>query len=550
MEVRAWPVLRPMVSSSTAGIPRRVAGQRPPVIRRAPLWSPLRIFHPMVAEGLRWGGGVDGDVDAGVCGGGVGMVGCSVRVCSGSFGLGRAWSGLVVLVRRVPAIPVWSRTREGPRYRLQPKLDARPGESVMRRSRVAPTSDTQDPCTIDALDHCSSGGMSAAARCSCLMSAAISHQQAQLVVARTRYASATDRHQPPHLAQEKEDGVSPRLTLIVELSPATSPLGAVGTGIRRLALSSRGGSLRGAIRALTAALVIGVFAASAAGLMPPSAASASNWAPVHSGDFPDPDILQYQGDYYAFATQSTPPKGGVQINIQVSFSTDGETWNNSGADALPDSDLGSWAEPGDTWAPSVAVYQAPSSHGVTPPPVFVMYYTATERSTGDQCIGMATASTPFGPYQDTESQPAVCDNDFDAPPTVDDGYDGGSIDPDIFTDPDGNSYLLWKSDGNHIGETSTQIWSAPLSQNLQSITLSGQASVLLSAQESWQSGIVEGPDMYDNQYRAVAPTPPTTTSSSMPAATKVRARTALAGPRAKVRRAPARTPPRAARTRC
>ncbi len=245
--------------------------------------------------------------------------------------------------------------------------------------------------------------------------------------------------------------------------------------------------------------MIGVFAASAAGLMPPSAASASNWAPVHSGDFPDPDILQYQGDYYAFATQSTPPKGGVQINIQVSFSTDGETWNNSGADALPDSDLGSWAEPGDTWAPSVAVYQAPSSHGVTPPPVFVMYYTATERSTGDQCIGMATASTPFGPYQDTESQPAVCDNDFDAPPTVDDGYDGGSIDPDIFTDPNGNSYLLWKTDGNHIGETSTQILSAPLSQNLQSINLSGQASVLLSAQESWQSGIVEGPDMYDNQ---------------------------------------------------
>jgi hypothetical protein len=261
-----------------------------------------------------------------------------------------------------------------------------------------------------------------------------------------------------------------------------------------MAVIGRAASLRGALHALAAVLVIGVFAAGAAGLMPPNTASASNWAPVHSGDFPDPDVLQYQGDYYAFATQSTPPKGGVQINIQVSFSTDGETWTNSGADALPDGDLGSWAVPGDTWAPSVAVFQGP-------PVVFVMYYTATERSTGDQCIGMATATTPFGPYRDAESQPAVCDNDFDAPPNpVDDGYLGGSIDPDIFTDPaTGSSYLLWKSDGNHVGETTTKIWSAPLSQNLQKITLSGQANMLLSAQESWQSGIVEGPDMYDNQ---------------------------------------------------
>ena len=128
-----------------------------------------------------------------------------------------------------------------------------------------------------------------------------------------------------------------------------------------------------------------------------------------------------------------------------------------------------------------------------------MYYTATERSTSDQCIGMATASDPLGPYADSESQPAVCDNDSDAPPTIDDGYDGGSIDPDIFTDPaSGNDYLLWKSDGNHLaGDTTTTIWSAPLSQNLQRVTALGQP--LLSNTEAWQSNIIEGPDMYDNQ---------------------------------------------------
>ena len=81
---------------------------------------------------------------------------------------------------------------------------------------------------------------------------------------------------------------------------------------------------------VAAALLIGVLAATAAGLMAPSTAGASSWAPVHSGDFPDPDIIQWPGGviggplpagYYAFATQSTPPEGGSQINIQVSFST-------------------------------------------------------------------------------------------------------------------------------------------------------------------------------------------------------------------------------------
>jgi hypothetical protein len=275
-------------------------------------------------------------------------------------------------------------------------------------------------------------------------------------------------------------------------------------------LLGHGGSLRGALHAVTAALLVGAFAATAAGLMPPSAAGASNWAPVHSGDFPDPDIVQWSGGviqgvtypagYYAYATQSTPPKGGQQVNIQVSYSADGLDWSNNAAqDALPDSGLGTWAEPGDTWAPSVAVYQGPVAHGVTPPPVFVMYYTATERATGDQCIGMAIASSPFGPYADSARHPVVCDNDFDSGSTVDDGPYGGSIDPDVFTDPaTQNSYLLWKSDGNHIGE-STVIWSAPLSADLQTITLSGQANQLLIDDESWQSGIVEAPDMYDNQ---------------------------------------------------
>ncbi len=84
-----------------------------------------------------------------------------------------------------------------------------------------------------------------------------------------------------------------------------------------------------------------------------------------------------------------------------------------------------------------------------------------------------------------------------APSTT--GTIGGSIDPDIFTDPaTQESYLIWKGDGNHVvPPVSTVIFSAPLSQNLKNFT--SNPVLLMDDDQSWQSGIVEGPDMYDNQ---------------------------------------------------
>ena len=197
---------------------------------------------------------------------------------------------------------------------------------------------------------------------------------------------------------------------------------------------------RGPGLCLLAAVLLGAVGAAAAGMAVPAPASAANWAPVHPTDFPDPSILLYQGEYYAFATQSFAPEGGA-TNIQVSTSTNGTSWSELSQDALPQ--LGSWAVPGDTWAPSVAFNGS----------VFVMYYTATEASNpGDQCIGVATSSSPFGPYTDTNTTPVVCQDGVYFGFTYDNGNYGGSIDPDIFQDPaTGDNWLIWKSDGNHIG---------------------------------------------------------------------------------------------------
>ena len=88
------------------------------------------------------------------------------------------------------------------------------------------------------------------------------------------------------------------------------------------------------------------------------------------------------------------------------------------------------------------------------------------------------------------------------------GTSAASVDPDIFTDPaTGSSYLLWKSDGNHVGETTARSWSAPFSRNPETSTaLSRLANPLLSAEEAGKAGIVEGPEMYDDQS-GTAPTP-------------------------------------------
>jgi len=221
-------------------------------------------------------------------------------------------------------------------------------------------------------------------------------------------------------------------------------------------------------------------------------AGADNWAPVSPGDFPDPNILPPtpgtgQTDYYAFATQNFAPADKT-VNIQELRSADGANWTASSVtDALPD--VGAWAKAGDTWAPSV-VYDSANTR-------YVMYYTATEASSpNDQCIGVATSSSAPGPYSPA-ALPVVCQDNSYGPPVIG-GNGGGSIDPDVFTDPQTNlSYLIWKNDGNHLGPGfATSIWSIPLTTALLPESGASPTQLLADAPYAWQSGIIEGPNMY------------------------------------------------------
>ncbi len=181
---------------------------------------------------------------------------------------------------------------------------------------------------------------------------------------------------------------------------------------------------------------------------------------VYPYDFPDPDVVHAGGTFYAYSTNSGAG------NIQLLRSSDLQHWKILG-DAL--AALPAWATPGATWAPSV--FARPSG--------YVAYYTVREAASGRQCVSVASASGPAGPFVDASTAPLVCG------PT-------GSIDPSPYVDEKGSPWLQWV--GLATADTPETLWSQPLSAD--GLLLKGAASPLLTPGQHWEGGVVEAPSMY------------------------------------------------------
>ncbi|HEX4127654.1 MAG TPA: glycoside hydrolase family 43 protein [Acidimicrobiales bacterium] len=182
---------------------------------------------------------------------------------------------------------------------------------------------------------------------------------------------------------------------------------------------------------------------------------------VYPFDFPDPSVLLVGQNYYAYATNS------VAGNIQIIDSTDLTHWTAVG-NALPS--LPGWATANYTWAPAVA------SIGGT----FLLYYAVDVAGTGQECISVATANRPQGPFSDKSTAPLECQKSL-----------GGSIDPASFIDTNGTPYLVWKSGG----PGSSKIWSQQLAPSGTSFVPGTNPSPLLTPDQPWESGTVEAPDL-------------------------------------------------------
>ena len=195
--------------------------------------------------------------------------------------------------------------------------------------------------------------------------------------------------------------------------------------------------------------------------------------PVLDQDFPDPDVMQVGETYYAYSTNANGR------NIPVARSTDLRAWVLV-RDALPA--LPKWAarEFGWAWAPDVSAMDDDT---------FRMYFTARfviERG-GTQCIGVATAAAPEGPFEADAAEPFICQVG-----------EGGSIDPATFVDDDGARYLLWKNDGNSGGG---QTWIYLQRLSADGLSLEGEPVRLLTADQIWEGVLVEGPTLWKHADR-------------------------------------------------
>lgn len=186
--------------------------------------------------------------------------------------------------------------------------------------------------------------------------------------------------------------------------------------------------------------------------------------PVINRNFPDPSLLNDNGVFYAYATNSGP-------NMLCARSEDLVHWSvfPEAMPILPD-----WAKPGRTWAPNVCAW--------TPGRRYVAYFTAWNRATNQQNIGVAVASLPSGPFDPIPN----------AAPLVEQAEEGGAIDPSCFTEDDGSRYLVWKNDGNSRG-LDTWLWTQKLSPD--GLSLVGTPTRLIKQDQPWESRVVEAPTL-------------------------------------------------------
>jgi beta-xylosidase len=201
-----------------------------------------------------------------------------------------------------------------------------------------------------------------------------------------------------------------------------------------------------------------------------AAASEPSFVPLFRENFPDPHIVVHDGEFVAYSTNAG-------INLPMLTSRDLVHWSwvtrpddpKRHLDGMPD--LAPWVKEGFTWAPEVMKVGDK----------WLLYYTANHRKRDVQCIGVAVADNPRGPFRDSSAEPLVCQFDL-----------GGTIDADPFRDSDGKLYLYFKSDGNRIGKHTT-IWGQPLAADGLSVT--GSPVALVEDDKDWEWKLVEAPTM-------------------------------------------------------
>ena len=197
-------------------------------------------------------------------------------------------------------------------------------------------------------------------------------------------------------------------------------------------------------------------------------AAEPSFVPVFRDNFPDPHVVEHRGEFIAYATNA-----GINLPMLASRDLVRWTWvtgaDGKRLDGMPK--LAPWVKEGFTWAPEVMKIGGK----------WLLYYTAAHRRRNVQCLGVAAADDPRGPFRDSSAEPLVCQFDL-----------GGTIDANPFRDSDGKLYLYYKSDGNRVGRK-TVIWGQRLSDD--GLSVAGPAAALIEDDQKWEWKLVEAPAM-------------------------------------------------------
>jgi hypothetical protein len=166
-------------------------------------------------------------------------------------------------------------------------------------------------------------------------------------------------------------------------------------------------------------------------------------SPVVKGLYADPHLAVFGGRYYLYPT-TDGYAGWSGSRFKAFSSTDLVTWQDHGTilDLGPDV---SWANTR-AWAPAIAAKNGK----------YYFYFSA------DTHIGVAVASSPSGPFTDPLGRPLVRAGQFS----------GQMIDPQVFTDQDGESYLYWGNGAAYVVRLGSDMISFDASQ-VRTITPSG-----------------------------------------------------------------------------
>ena len=176
--------------------------------------------------------------------------------------------------------------------------------------------------------------------------------------------------------------------------------------------------------------------------------------PVIPGQYADPDIDVFGNKYYLYMT-TDGFAGWSGTKFHVFSSENLVDWTDEGVILDVAGDDVAWSV-GSAWAPSIE-----EKNGK------YYFYFCAKKPSGDSCIGVAVADSPTGPFTAMPEPLMTVEMCKEQNVTM-----GQAIDPSIFTDDDGTSYLLFGNGAAAVVKLNDDMVSVDLStlQNYRGVT--------------------------------------------------------------------------------